>query len=140
MKLYQAAKIQERVALEFGYESDVIKQVLYEKSFPSSGELVDYLFQLNVEEIENYQQSYCKRLEKAEMEKQRLKNDKLKSLREDTKVWYLMSKCMNCFSNERNIVILPCSHLSLCEYCSKKVYFCPVCQEKIACTIKTFQS
>ena len=144
-------KIQERVAVEFGYENEVVKELLHQKSFDCSGDLIDCLFQLNVGEIENLRQAYYNRLEKEEMERQRLEEKtqraekemedaKLESLRHETKLLYLNSKCLNCFTNLRNIVTLPCSHLYLCERCSEKTDKCPACNESILCIIKTFRS
>ena len=134
----------------------IIREVLNRKSFDCSGDLVDYLFLLNEEEIENLQQTYFKSVEK-ELEKRylvekiqheendkfqslQLENEKLQSLRRETKFLYFKSKCVICFTNVRNIVTLPCSHLSLCEDCSNKMDKCPSCQESISCTITTFWS
>lgn len=142
-------KIQEHVALEFGYEKEIIKEVLRQKSFDCSGDLVDYLFQLPDEETENLQLAYFSRHEKEELEKRymeekiqrvekEMNNMKLESLRKETTALYFSSMCLNCFTNQRNIVTLPCSHLCLCECCSRKVNKCPTCQEAIWCSIKTF--
>ena len=143
-------KIQERVAIEFGYENEIVREVLRQKSFDCSGDLVDYLFLLNVEEIKHLRKAYYKSLDKEErLEKQclevkthRVENEmedmKLQSLQRETKLLYIKSKCLNCFINLRNIVTLPCSHLCLCECCSLKVDKCPSCQEAISCIIKTF--
>ena len=144
-------KIQEQVATEFGYENVIIREVLNRKSFDCSGDLVDYLFVLNDEEFENLRQAYCKSVEKEELQKRCLEekiqlvekmveNEKLQSLRRETNFLYFKSKCVICFFNVRNIVTLPCSHLSLCEHCSYKMDKCPRCQESISCTIKTFWS
>ena len=148
-------KIQEQVATEFGYENVIIREVLNRKSFDCSGDLVDYLFLLNEGEIENLEQDYFKSLEKEELDKRCLKekevenenfqsiqleNENLQSLRRETKFLYFKSKCVICFTNVRNIVTLPCSHLSLCENCSNKMDKCPSCQESISCTITTFWS
>ena len=142
-------KIQEQVALEFGYEKDIIKEVLRQNSFKCSGDLVDFLFQLPDEENEKLQLAYFSRHEKEELEKRYMEekmqraekemdNVKLESLRKETKALYCNSMCLNCFTNQRNIVTLPCSHLCLCERCSEKVYKCPSCQEVISRIIKTF--
>ena len=137
-------KARESVALEFGYDNQVIKEVLHQKSFASSGDFVDYLFQLSDKESDNLQQTYSKRLEKEEVRERSVEKEmedaKLESLRYETKLLYINSKCCNCFSNLRDIVTLPCSHLCLCERCSKKVEKCPACQETISCVIKTFRS
>ena len=44
-------EIQERVAIEFGYEKESIREVLRHKFFDCSGGLADYLFLLNDKEI-----------------------------------------------------------------------------------------
>ena len=159
-------KIQEQVAIEIGYEKELVKEVLHKISFDCSANLIDYLFQLNGTEIKNLRQAYCNRLEKVEVEKRCLEEKtrhaekeekrrleekmqrvekamegtKLESLRHETRLLYLNSKCLNCFIHLRNMVTLPCSHLYLCERCSEKVDKCPSCKESILCTIKTFRS
>ena len=84
--------------------------------------------------------------EKEELEKRCLmekirqeEKEKFQLLRRETSFMYLKSKCAICYTHARNIVSLPCSHLSLCEHCSNKVDKCPLCQETISCTIKTFR-
>ena len=52
--------------------------------------------------------------------------------------------CVVCMENEKNVVLLPCTHLCLCKGCTKKIMssctqaLCPVCREPIAQTIKVF--
>ena len=137
-------QIQEQVAAEFGYEKMIIREVLNGKSFDCSGDLVDYLFLLSEDENENLRWVY---FEKEELEKRRLmekirqeEKEKFQLLRYETNFMYLKSKCVMCYTHARNIVSIPCSHLSLCEHCRNKADKCPLCQETISCTIKTFRS
>ena len=137
-------QIQECVAKEFGYQSEVIEEVLFQHSFDCSGDVVDYLFQLNDQEITNLQRSHCLRVEHEALEKQREEEEtrdaKLKILRHETETLYLNSICWNCFKNPRNILTLPCGHLCLCVRCSERVDKCPICEKEIRQTVKTYLS
>ena len=48
--------------------------------------------------------------------------------------------CRICYTNERNIVFLPCGHLETCPTCAKALSSCPVCRASIAKTIKIYRS
>ena len=47
-------------------------------------------------------------------------------------------KCKICFENLANMLILPCSHLGVCETCTAKLKQCPFCRIKIQKVIKTY--
>ena len=46
-----------------------------------------------------------------------------------------LMKCSKCFINDKNIVLLPCLHLSVCDICAKSLNIfkdvCPLCNIKI---------
>ena len=48
------------------------------------------------------------------------------------------AKCRKCRTMPASRVLLPCSHLSLCDVCSLSAVRCPACEETILQTIKTF--
>ncbi|CAD8205681.1 unnamed protein product [Paramecium pentaurelia] len=48
--------------------------------------------------------------------------------------------CQICFERPRNIIIMPCKHLSICNECLKKIQQekCPICKQKIEDQIEIF--
>jgi hypothetical protein len=46
--------------------------------------------------------------------------------------------CTVCTTNSRNIVLLPCRHNVLCEYCASQRTECPLCEGDIAERIRIF--
>ena len=62
------------------------------------------------------------------------------SLLEETKFYYRQSICLRCDSRKRNVVCLPCCHLTLCSFCSVIASRCyrPDCKVPIESTIETF--
>jgi len=51
-------------------------------------------------------------------------DDEIKRVREEMK----MPACVICMDNSRNILLLPCNHLVLCNVCADKCTKCPVCR------------
>lgn len=48
-------------------------------------------------------------------------------------------RCVICIDNLKEICLLPCAHLLLCEKCSETIYEeCPLCKSKICQKIKVF--
>lgn len=41
----------------------------------------------------------------------------------------LGNKCKICLSDEFSMLLFPCRHISMCEMCSDRVPFCPICQQ-----------
>ncbi len=39
--------------------------------------------------------------------------------------------CVICMENERSMIINPCGHVCVCEACSRRFTFCPICKIKI---------
>jgi len=50
------------------------------------------------------------------------------------------SVCVICFSNEKNMLFIPCGHLSSCDECSVSLKNCPICRVEIQQKIKAFIS
>ena len=46
--------------------------------------------------------------------------------------------CKICLSEESNILILPCRHVSTCLTCTLCTEICPICRSEIISTIKIF--
>lgn len=41
-------------------------------------------------------------------------------------------KCVVCLSNPKEIIVIPCGHVCLCEDCATKINdLCPVCRQSI---------
>jgi len=56
-------------------------------------------------------------------ENERLKNERM---------------CVVCLSKEKNILLLPCAHLTSCLECSFNLQNCPLCRSIIQATVKTY--
>ena len=50
-----------------------------------------------------------------------------------TEVDYLKSKyeCCVCMKEQKNVILEPCLHFSICEHCLTKLTECPICRKKI---------
>ena len=64
-----------------------------------------------------------------------IKNEKLNILKKSS---FPMSKksCIACYMNDICIIFKPCNHLCICEKCSEKVNYCPMCRKLILSRIK----
>ena len=123
------SKIQ--VALEFGFSIDSINRALRtNKAFKTAGELVTYLneMELSDDEIEP------KCANKTEQDI----NDN--PLMKETMTLYATRYCLKCFINPRCFVLLPCSHLTLCDKCFYEGIHCPIksCAVKCEMGIHTY--
>ena len=47
--------------------------------------------------------------------------------------------CAICFTNEKNVVFIPCKHNVACSDCSKNLKNCPICRKKIIEIIKIYK-
>ncbi len=47
-------------------------------------------------------------------------------------------ECIICYDRLKNIIFLPCAHLSCCFQCSASVADCPICRTKIEASIRTY--
>ena len=138
-----------QVALEFGYDRDLIDYALEKYKFSCAGDLIDCLEDLENEseiedkiaELKDKKQHEAKEREvKEQIAKQERQEKTWLKLRDETERLYARSLCQRCRRNRCNIVCLPCSHLSLCQPCSSFLHNCPSCNEYISQTIKTFVS
>jgi hypothetical protein len=46
--------------------------------------------------------------------------------------------CVVCLENAKCVLLLPCSHVCLCESCTPMVHSCPVCRKSISMTKRVF--
>ena len=147
-----------RIAVEFGYPLLQVKRVLQQKQFPSAGDLVAFLFDAPLfesteEEIissttlkeEKPLHSHTKE-EKETMIPATREEDvpeclqSFEELKIETMALLYLTKCLHCHERDRNVVTLPCSHLTLCMACAPLVKLCPKkeCNEPIEVTLLTY--
>lgn len=69
-------------------------------------------------------------IKKKEAEKQ-LIQEELEKLQDE-------KNCVICLENPKNILFLPCKHISCCSECSSQVKECPMCRAKIDQKIETY--
>ena len=121
------------VAVELGFPEELVGKALREKKFKNAGELVDYL-----DTIEEEKTEMKTAVVGAEGGEQPTTDEN--SLRKETETLYRLSLCLACWKRPRTIVILPCSHYTLCNVCASLKDRCPLrdCNEKIMDIIQTF--
>ena len=120
---------QYKVAVEFGYPPFQVKRVLRHHQFPCAGDLVNYLYEM--EDMEAILHDLTPG-EKEEEEEDEIKTvsqteERLspRDLETDTAMLLYMTRCLCCHENDRNILTLPCSHLTHCLTCSDSISVCP---------------
>ncbi len=47
-------------------------------------------------------------------------------------------ECLICYDRCKNIIFLPCAHLTCCVQCSVSMTNCPLCRKHIEATIRTY--
>ena len=117
-----------RVAIELGYSPLLIDAVIETHRFRDAGELVTFLFD-NEEFIE---------IKETVEERPNIESAVDRSLLKETAFLYSKSKCASCKEAPRERVLLPCSHLALCNYCYFVMKHCPLCKEEYSDGIRTF--
>ena len=48
--------------------------------------------------------------------------------------------CKICYSEEKNILFIPCKHVAVCKQCSIPLSACPICRRTIVDTIRIYNS
>ena len=155
---------QYQVAVEFGFSKKLIEKLLKSKKYESAGDLIEELENLELQATEQGHEAEKDQGEAEEKEMEEkidenksssdsaianvgddavtaiTKNFKQLTLREETERLYYSSICLVCRKTNRTRIILPCSHLSHCENCNKKVKKCPLptCGSVVDFTIETF--
>ena len=126
--------IYKTVAEELGYSSEKIESALEMRVFHSAGELVTYLYDMEISETSsNEMDQLSKALEKEVV----IKNEATFDANE---LVTSLIKCFRCHKNRRSILTLPCCHFTLCEICAYVTYNCPFsdCQHPIEEIIRTY--
>ena len=128
------------VAIEFGYCWQHIKTACHDYSFKTAADLIDYLTLQAMET--NNDSCICpeEKKQEAKVEEEKGKEVTREALQKETNNLLVTRLCLVCREAERNIVCLPCSHLSLCHRCSPKTLRCPysMCDSLISHQILTF--
>ncbi|RUS70289.1 hypothetical protein EGW08_021966, partial [Elysia chlorotica] len=47
--------------------------------------------------------------------------------------------CVVCYTNERDILLLPCCHLVTCYKCTSQITLCPICRKQFTNLTKVFR-
>ncbi|OAD59107.1 Apoptosis 2 inhibitor [Eufriesea mexicana] len=63
-----------------------------------------------------------------------------KEIKEENRKLKEVRLCKICMDQEVAIVFLPCGHLATCVYCASSLTYCPMCQQEIKATVRTFLS
>ena len=140
----QRRAIQTQVAMEFGYEEELILAAFQHQSqFKSAGDLIEYM---------NTHPDLCASSPSPPPPSPpttAMANHSLThataasiptppSLLKETQRLYLASICYMCQINPREYVLLPCSAFLLCHQCMQRQSCCPRCKEPITDVIRTF--
>jgi len=83
------------------------------------------IFEMKIRQIKNDKK----------VEEYKVKTDNAVKEMENIKNKYL---CSVCFENNKNVVLEPCLHFSICRSCSEKVYKCPICRGDIETILLVF--
>ena len=136
------SRTQCQIANELGYDLDVVKAALRKQRFKTAGDLVDYLWEHELDSPLEEEDICVEKSSSNTEENPTVIASKLSNLRLETTRLYLQSKCMNCRDRGRAIVILPCCHFVLCIPCAPKCKVCPYkdCNTPIKNTIVTYLS
>ena len=129
---------QYKVAIEFAFPPLQVRRVLQQHQFPCAGDLIEYLYNLqgstDEQETETVLQDLTQEEEQQQQQKENIEmktvllheeKSSLSELKSETVLLLYMRRCLCCHKNDRNIVTLPCSHLTHCLTCSPSVSVCP---------------
>ena len=140
------------VAVEFGYQENVVLCALKRENFKDAASLIEYLDE-NLQELEaaavKEATAKAENEDEEEIEAAASPTDSSVppesthhplSLREETELFYRRSICLVCLKNKRSSVLLPCCHFALCETCRRKTSRCPEedCGLLIEASIQTY--
>ena len=152
-------RIQYQVAIELGYEKEMVAAALHNYDFTTAGALVEYL----MDEEANVISTVPKKRSVNDVDDKVVTNDvkqvavtndvnensKVKkkelSLREETEILYQKSICLVCHERKRSYVNCPCGHFSHCGLCNLGITRClfptsstTVCDESILSTVHVY--
>lgn len=137
-----------QVARELGFDSDLVctalaKQFLLKgQAFSNAAALIDCLSEYSflkdkeaIPIIDGVAGIVCDVIPS-----QKILKASYEDLRTETCAMYSRTLCRECHSNPLQFVVLPCSHLALCDICVKNCDYCPTCKEKIVNVIRYYRS
>ena len=124
-------KQQYQIAIELGYNAALVKKVLTRQSFKRAGDLIDCLWEEEL--LEETVEETVEDERKIPSAPPLPSEEKLCNLLEETSLLYHQSKCLRCKERDRNVVLLPCYHFSLCRSCVSRTALCPKkdCRQEI---------
>ena len=147
-----------RAALELGYPAHRIAIAMKRHSFRSAGALVEYLWDHIMEEEEEdvemgaipsappppavFDDDVSKLTRSVSGLKLKSSSDLANELLKETQHLHVMVHCLTCRLEKRNVLLLPCCHLSICSNCVKHVKSCPMkdCKQLIENTFVVYQA
>ena len=89
--------------------------------------------------IENVLNSLPKMLRhKEKLVREKFEREKSKKEKQMSSATQNQRNCIICFSQEIEIVLVPCLHLCSCDACSKAINECPVCRKPIQSRVKVY--
>lgn len=122
--------------IELGFP-ELITQISYREGMRAS-DLIDYL----LDNFDDLEKEECAIKEKRRTEResqQRVEASREREeLEKETCRLQRSTKCGKCHVNDRTHVLLPCSHLALCNSCVLTERTCPLCQQLIWTIVHTF--
>ena len=48
------------------------------------------------------------------------------------------NQCKLCKINERQLAVIPCGHLSICQGCSSRCSLCPICKREVKAYVRIY--
>lgn len=154
-KMY--SRTQHQVACELDRPERIVRRVLQRQHFKDAGSLLEYLDdneeELEAEELNAPPSPVPPKHEKPKLtvvipprnwhivgkieEKPPIK---ALTLRQETELLYKQSICLVCRKERRKYVLLPCSHLAVCDSCLFFTKRCPMksCNEPIVDSVRTY--
>ena len=162
--LRRRALNQIRVMEEFGYPTSVIVKAILERGcpFPDAGTLMIHLEESENREDGEIAPSVTKADEKTTENPQAeathpdpikpaekttvnppetiTREERRRKIESETYRLYMHSVCSICRERKKTFVLLPCSHLELCNHCVNKTFNCPQCKDPIHDKIKIYET
>ena len=157
-------RIQCQVAIEMGYQKELVVAALEEYDFTTAGALVEYLMdeeanaiptvpKKSVNDVDEVKivtddkvvTNDMKQVAVTDVNENSKEKKKELSLREETEILYRNSICLVCHERKRAFVNCPCGHLSHCGVCNLGITRCrfptsatTLCDETILSTIHVY--
>lgn len=127
----------QKMFFEMINNKEKINQKLQRIQMDLKNEIDQYQTQFNLFQLENEERTKYFEIEKEEYillfgKKLNDINEIIAKHHKITKGLNEKNACILCYDNEKDIVLLPCSHLAICRQCKQFINdLCPICRRKI---------